>query len=194
MHHIVTDGWSLGILINEISTLYSAYVVGADDPLPPLPVQYADYAVWQRNWLTGDVLARQTGYWERVLSGAPALLELPTDRPRPAQQSYDGKEVPITLDATLTRRLKALSQQHGMTVYMTVLAAWSAVLSRLSGQDDVVIGTPTANRTRAEVEGLIGFFVNTLALRINVSGSLADVFAAGQEPGAGCAGASGRTV
>ena len=177
MHHIVSDGWSLGIFINELSTLYRAYATGQPDPLPPLSMQYADYAIWQRSWLTGDVLKRQTAYWERTLTGAPALLELPTDRPRPMQQSHLGASVPVLFDAQLTRRLKSLSQRHGMTVYMTILAAWSVVLSRLSGQSDVVIGMPTANRTRTELEDLIGFFVNTLALRIDVSGAFKDLLA-----------------
>ena len=181
MHHIVSDGWSLGIFINELSTLYSAFVAGQGDPLPPLSMQYADYAIWQRRWLTGDVLSRQTAYWERTLSGAPALLELPTDRPRPPQQSHAGAGIHVHLDAPLTRGLKAVSQRHGMTVYMTVLAAWSVVLSRLSGQRDVVIGMPTANRTRTELEGLIGFFVNTLALRINVAGTFSTLLAQAKE-------------
>ena len=175
MHHIVSDGWSMGLFVNELSALYRAYVAGEGDPLPPLAVQYADYAVWQRQQLAGYALQPQSAYWQRTLAGAPALLELPTDRPRPAQQSYVGGAVPVMLDAALTRQLNALGQRHGATLYMLVLAAWSVVLSRLSGQDDIVIGTPTANRAHTEVESLIGFFVNTQALRIGMSGTLAEL-------------------
>ncbi|NWA29893.1 AMP-binding protein, partial [Pseudomonas gingeri] len=169
MHHIISDGWSGGVLTRELGALYEAFRQGAEDPLPALPVQYADYALWQRNWLTGDVLQQQRQYWQQTLAGAPALLALPTDRPRPAQQDYSGHMVTLALDADLTRGLKALSQRHGSTLFMTVMAAWAALLGRLSGQDDVVIGTPVANRMRAEVEDLIGFFVNTLAVRVDLS-------------------------
>ncbi|MBA2673524.1 amino acid adenylation domain-containing protein, partial [Ramlibacter sp.] len=169
LHHIVSDGWSMGVLTQELSALYGAYAEGRDDPLPPLAIQYADYAAWQRRWLDGEVLQRQSSYWKDRLSGAPALLELPTDRPRPAQQDPRGAVAGIALDETLSAALKALSQRHGATLHMTLLSAWAALLGRLSGQDDVVIGTPVANRTRSEVEGLIGFFVNTLALRFDLS-------------------------
>ena len=170
-HHIVSDGWSIGVLTRELSTLYRAFQQGQGNPLPPLAIQYPDYAVWQRAWLSGERLQRQIGYWREALAGAPVLLELPTDRPRPAQQDYSGARVALVLDAELTRSLKQLSQRHGATLFMTVLAAWAAVLSRLSGQEEVVIGTPVANRGRAETEGLIGFFVNTLALRIKLGES-----------------------
>ncbi|MGO4779973.1 condensation domain-containing protein, partial [Lysobacter sp. 2RAB21] len=126
---------------------------------------YADYAVWQRQWMRGDQLSRQSTYWRNALDGAPVLLELPTDRPRPAQPVFVGASVAVELDAALTQSLKRLSQRHGITLYMTVLTAWMAVLSRLSGQDDVVVGSVVANRTRTEIEDLIGFFVNTQALR-----------------------------
>ncbi|EHK54745.1 condensation domain-containing protein, partial [Allomesorhizobium alhagi] len=169
-HHIVSDGWSLGVLVRELSQLYRAFATGQDDPLPPLAIQYPDYAAWQRQWLSGERLQSQAQYWRSALSGAPARLALPTDRPRPAQQSFAGASVPIVIDAALTRGLKRLSRQHGTTVFMTVLAAWAAVLSRLSGQDDLVIGVPSANRGRREIEELIGFFVNTLALRLDLSG------------------------
>ncbi|MBT2745530.1 MULTISPECIES: non-ribosomal peptide synthase/polyketide synthase [unclassified Lysobacter] len=171
MHHIVSDGWSLAVFSDELSALYAAYLAGEDDPLPPLPIQYSDYAVWQRQWLVGDVLSKQSDYWHKTLAGAPAVLELPTDRPRPPQQSFDGAIVPVRFDAELSQAVRRLSQRHGATLYMTVLAAWTAVLSRLSGQDDIVVGTAVANRTRAEIEGLIGFFVNTQALRVTVDGS-----------------------
>ncbi|WP_116895900.1 non-ribosomal peptide synthetase, partial [Pseudomonas syringae] len=171
MHHIVSDGWSADVLTRELGALYAAFSAGAEDPLPALPVQYADYAVWQRNWLSGDVLQQQRQYWQQTLAGAPSLLTLPSDRPRPAQQDYSGKLLGLVLDADLTRGLKALSQRHGSSLFMTVMAAWAALLGRLAGQEDVVIGTPVANRMRAEVEDLIGFFVNTLAVRVDLSGT-----------------------
>ncbi|TYO61562.1 AMP-binding protein, partial [Bradyrhizobium hipponense] len=170
-HHIVSDGWSLGVLVRELSQLYRAFEAGQDDPLPPLAIQYPDYAAWQRQWLSGERLQSQAHYWRNNLSGAPARLDLPTDRPRPAQQSFAGASVPVVIDADLTRGLKQLSRQHGTTLFMTVLAAWAAVLARLSGQDDLVIGVPSANRGRREIEELIGFFVNTLALRLDLSGA-----------------------
>ncbi len=170
-HHIVSDGWSLGVMARELSALYTAFVEGRPDPLPPLVVQYPDFAAWQRQWLAGERLQVQADYWRQALSDAPVRLELPTDRPRPAQQSFAGASVPVHLDAALTRDLKQLSQAHGVTLFMTVLAAWATVLARLSGQDDLIIGSPTANRGRRELEPLIGFFVNTLALRIDLSGA-----------------------
>ena len=171
MHHIVSDGWSMGIFKNELSTLYSAFHDGLPDPLHPLGIQYADYAVWQRKWLAGDRLQQQAAYWKSTLSGAPALLELPADHPRPFQQDYRGDSVGLVLDRDLTAALKQLSRRHGTTMFMTMLAAWAVLLARLSGQRDIVIGTPSANRGRTEAEGLIGFFVNTLALRLDLSGS-----------------------
>ncbi|MGA4154863.1 amino acid adenylation domain-containing protein, partial [Ralstonia nicotianae] len=171
MHHIVSDGWSQGVLARELGTLYEAYRSGGEDPLPALPIQYADYAVWQRRWLEGGELQRHGTYWEQALASAPTLLSLPTDRARPAQQDYAGGSVEVAFDETLSAGLRKLSQRHGTTLFMTVLAGWSALLSRLSGQDEVVVGSPVANRTRSEVEGLIGFFVNTLALRVEVSGA-----------------------
>ena len=172
LHHIVSDGWSMGVLTRELTSLYQAFSHGQPDPLPPLAIQYGDFAVWQRLWLSGEVLHRQSTYWQQALAGAPALLTLPTDRPRPAQQDYAGSSVKVQLDERLTAGLKALSQRHGTTLYMTLMSAWAALLSRLSGQHDLVIGSPAANRTRSEVEGLIGLFVNTLAVRIDTSGAL----------------------
>ncbi|MGN7964339.1 condensation domain-containing protein, partial [Brucella sp. 22210] len=169
MHHIVSDGWSLGVMMRELNVLYAAYAAGDEDPLPALAVQYADYAAWQRQWLSGDVLAEQAGWWRDNLSGAPSLLELPLDHPRPVVQDYRGGRIDFALDADLTTGLKGLSRRYGVTLFMTLLAAWSVVLSRLSGQEEVIVGTPVANRRRAEVEPLIGFFVNTLALRLDVS-------------------------
>jgi amino acid adenylation domain-containing protein len=171
MHHIVSDGWSMELFSREMSALYGAFRRGEPDPLPALPVQYADYAAWQRRWVEGDVLKAQADYWRATLGGAPELLELPTDRPRPARQDYAGASVGVVMDEALTAGLKALGQRHGATLFMTVLAGWAAVLARLSGQGDVVVGTPTANRGRIEIEGLIGFFVNTLAVRVDLAGS-----------------------
>ncbi|HSJ75229.1 MAG TPA: condensation domain-containing protein, partial [Gemmatimonadales bacterium] len=172
MHHIVADGWSMDVLMKELRVLYGAYVQGAADPLPELTVQYADYAVWQRQWMEGEVLRKQAQYWERRLAGAPALLELPLDHARPAEQEYAGGWVKLELEEELTRDLNELSKKHGTTLYMTLLAGWSALLARLSGQEEIVVGAPVANRGRREIEGLVGFFVNTLALRLDVSGAL----------------------
>ena len=166
MHHIVSDGWSISVLLRELGALYK------QTSLPALPVQYADYAIWQRRSLSGDQLEAQGAYWANRLKDAPALLELPTDRSRPAHQQYDGAHVPVALDEELTARLKALSQRCGATLFMTVLAGWALLLARLSGQQEVVVGTPAANRSRKEIEGLIGFFVNTLALRLELPAPL----------------------
>lgn len=166
MHHIVSDGWSMGVLVNELGTLYAAFAQGANDPLPALAIQYADYAAWQRRWLSGEVLQRQAEYWKNTLSGAPALLALPTDHPRPAEQSYAGGSIEVALDAKLTSEIKALSRRHGATPYMTLMAAWGLTLARLSDQEEVVVGTPASNRSRPEIEPLIGLFINTLALRL----------------------------
>ena len=170
MHHVVSDGWSIAVFTRELGALYAAFRDGRDDPLPPLAVQYPDYARWQRGWLFGALLDEQDDYWRRALADAPALLGLPTDRPRPAEQVHAGAAVAVELDEGLTAALKALSRRHGTSLFMTLLAGWAAVLSRLSGQDDVVIGAPTANRRSVELEPLIGFFVNTLALRLDLSG------------------------
>ncbi|MEL5394668.1 amino acid adenylation domain-containing protein [Serratia nevei] len=167
-HHIVSDGWSTGILLRELGALYGALRRGDADPLPPLTLQYADYAAWQRRYLTPERLAAQAQYWRETLSDAPALLTLPTDRPRPTVQSFSGGEVPIAIDAELTQALRQFSRQHGGTLFMTVLAAWSLVLARMAGQQELVIGTPEANRGRLETESLVGFFVSTLALRIDL--------------------------
>ncbi|PHM65752.1 Amino acid adenylation [Xenorhabdus stockiae] len=167
-HHIVSDGWSLNVLIKEFSTLYQAFCQQQPDPLPRLPIQYADYAVWQQQWLQGDKLAQQVNYWCQTLQDAPVLLELPTDYPRPLEQSYRGDLVVFTLPRELNAGLLALSQKHGTTLFMTLLAGWAILLSRLSGQQDIVIGTPVANRQYRELEPLIGFFVNTLALRVRL--------------------------
>ncbi|CAG8999283.1 MAG: Tyrocidine synthase 3 [Candidatus Celerinatantimonas neptuna] len=170
MHHIISDGWSLGILCDELGKLYQAYSNDEANPLSPLALQYVDYAHWQRSYLNGNVLKDQQLYWKNQLSDVPDELMLPKDRTRPAVQDYKGAIVPVSLDAELTRKLNELSQHYGCTLYMTLLASWSLLMGRLSGQDDVVIGSPIAGRTRTEVEGLIGMFVNTQALRIDLSG------------------------
>src|ERR1051326_8687393 len=172
LHHIATDGWSMEILTREVSALYAAYASGGESPLPELPIQYADYAVWQRQWLQGEVLEEQLSYWREQLAGVPAVLELPTDYVRPAQQRHRGAHLSFALSAELSAGLKQLSQQEGVTLFMTLLAGWQLLLARYSRQPDVVVGSPVANRTRAEVEGLIGFFVNTLVLRTEVDGEL----------------------
>ncbi|HEX7241006.1 MAG TPA: amino acid adenylation domain-containing protein, partial [Longimicrobiaceae bacterium] len=171
LHHAVGDGWSMDVLVREVSALYTAFSRGEASPLPELPVQYADFTVWQRSWLSGDVLEAQLAYWRDRLAGAPALLELPTERPRPPVHEGRGDLVDFDLPPETTRALASLARREGATTFMALLAAWSALLARWSGQDDVVVGSPIAGRTRAEVEGLIGFFANTLVLRTDLSGS-----------------------
>ncbi|WP_338270579.1 condensation domain-containing protein, partial [Corallococcus caeni] len=165
MHHIVSDGWSMGILVRELGALYRAFSAGLGSPLTALPLQYADYALWQRNWLQGEALERQRSWWRQHLAGAPRALELPTDFPRPVVQSFSGASVPFLLPLELSQALQTLAQRHGATLFMALLASTQALLSRHSGQDDVVVGSPIAGRRFAELEGLIGFFINTLALR-----------------------------
>ncbi|MBJ7310997.1 amino acid adenylation domain-containing protein, partial [Rugamonas sp. CCM 8940] len=169
-HHIISDGWSLGVLVREVSALYTAFSQGRDDPLAPLAIQYADYAAWQRGHLQGETLQAQVDYWKGHLADAPELLALPTDHPRPAVQSYTGAHLPVQLPAALSEGIKQLSARHGVTVFMTLLGAWGILMARMSGQGDVVIGSPIANRQRSEIENLIGFFVNTLALRVDSDG------------------------
>ncbi|HYO50583.1 MAG TPA: condensation domain-containing protein, partial [Chloroflexia bacterium] len=172
MHHIVSDGWSMQVFYEEMQSLYNAYTAGQPSPLPALPVQYADYAVWQREWLQGETLQAQLDYWKGQLAGAPPLLELPTDRPRPHAQTYGGGHQTIHLPVSLARQLEALSRREGATLFMVLLAAFDTLLHRYTGQSDVVIGSPIAGRTRQEIEGLIGFFVNTLVLRVDLAGRL----------------------
>ncbi|HEV2708315.1 MAG TPA: amino acid adenylation domain-containing protein [Pyrinomonadaceae bacterium] len=169
MHHIASDGWSTGILIREVSVLYDAYTRGASSPLTELPVQYADYAEWQREWLQTDLLQKQLDYWRERLRGAPAALDLPTDRPRPATASHHAALEVVQFGAELTRGLRELGRREGATLFMVLLAGWQTLLSRYTGQEEIVVGSPVAGRTRAELEGLIGFFVNMLALRARVS-------------------------
>ncbi len=170
MHHIISDGWSMGVLIRELTTLYEAYSIGQKSPLPELEIQYADFARWQRAWLQGEVLERQLTYWKKQLAGAPAVLELPTDYSRPAVQTYSGATQFFVLPAALREQIEDLSRSNGATLFMTLLAAFQILLSRYSRQSDVVVGSPIANRNRAETENLIGFFVNTLVLRTDLSG------------------------
>src|SRR6185369_11607892 len=169
MHHIASDGWSIGILVREVAALYAAFAGGRPSPLSELPVQYADFAVWQRTWLHGEVLENEIGFWRRQLAGLPPLLELPTDRPRPAAQSYRGATRPVRLSAGLIGQAEALARREGATLFMVLLAAVQALLARLSGQDDLAVGSPVAGRNRMETEELIGFFVNTLVLRGDLS-------------------------
>ncbi|HJT57930.1 MAG TPA: condensation domain-containing protein, partial [Ktedonobacteraceae bacterium] len=170
MHHIIADAWSLDVFVREVSMLYEAFAQGRPVPLPPLSLQYADFAVWQRNWLEGEVLKAHIDYWKKALRGA-SPLELPTDRPRPSVQSYRGASHSFALPADLSQALKTLSRQEGVTLFMTLLAAFQTLLARYTGRTDVVVGTDIANRTHLETEPLIGFFVNLLALRTDLSGN-----------------------
>ena len=167
MHHIVSDGWSMGIAIREFVQLYAGYVRGEKAELPELGVQYADYAVWQREWLQGEVLERQIGYWKKQLTNLQTL-ELPTDRPRPAVMSQRGGRIQVGVKAEVLRGLQKLSREEGVTLFMTLLASWQMLLARYSGQSDIAVGVPIAGRTRVETNGLIGCFVNTLVLRSRV--------------------------
>jgi amino acid adenylation domain-containing protein len=170
IHHIAGDGWSWGVLLRDLTLFYRAALRREDAPLADLPIQYADYALWQRAWVRGPELERQLAYWRARLADAPALLELPYDRPRPAVQDERGAVLHIALPADVARGVRALARREGATLYMVLLAAWSAVLARWSGQADVVVGAPIAGRARPETEGLVGLFVNSLALRTDVSG------------------------
>ncbi|HWQ34984.1 MAG TPA: condensation domain-containing protein, partial [Blastocatellia bacterium] len=170
MHHIVSDGWSTGVLVSEIMTLYDAFTQHRPSPLAPLEIQYADYACWQRQWLQGETLERQLSYWKEKLDGSVPTLELPTDRPRPPVQTFHGAHYRFSISSPLAA-LNQLSQQENATLFMTLLAAFYALLHRYTAQEDICIGTPVAGRNRAEIEGLIGFFVNTLVLRTDLSGA-----------------------
>jgi amino acid adenylation domain-containing protein len=169
-HHIASDGWSSGIFSHELAALYNSLSQGRPNPLSALPIQYADYSLWQREWLQGEVLEKQLAYWKGQLKDIP-VLELPMDRPRSALANHAGAKKTLILSETLTDRLKALSNQQGVTLFMTLLAAFHVLLHRYTGQDDVAVGSPIAGRTRSETEGMIGFFVNTLVLRAKLSGN-----------------------
>jgi amino acid adenylation domain-containing protein len=171
LHHIISDGWSAGIMFRELATLYEAFRAGKEPPLQTLPIQYPDYAVWQREWLQGEVLEKQLSYWRRQLADAPDALELPADRPRELVPSLHGGLESLTLSKRLTDDLKTLSQTEGVTLFMILLAALQALLSRYTGDDDILVGSPFAGRNRIETEGLIGFFINTVVLRTSLSGN-----------------------
>ena len=171
MHHIISDGWSMGVLVKEVTALYEAYNSSQPSPLAELSLQYGDYAVWQRQWLQGAVLDEQVQYWRKQLAGAPPILELPKDRPRPPIQTFNGAQLPVQLSPHMTGQLNELCHREEVTLYMLLLAAFQTLLLRYTGQTEVVVGTPIANRRRRELEYLIGFFVNTLAIRIDLSGA-----------------------
>jgi amino acid adenylation domain-containing protein len=171
MHHIITDAWSMEVFVGELTTLYAAFSTGEASPLPEIPVQYADYACWQRQQIEKEKLARQRAYWKRQLSGTLPVLELPTDSPRPAVQTFHGRRHPVVINPSLSQALQALGQQEGVTLFMTLLAAFQVVLYRYSEQEDLLVGSPIANRTRPELEQLLGCFVNTLVLRTDLSGN-----------------------
>ena len=169
-HHIADDGWSTGILLRELTALYEAAVLGKSAALPELPIQYADYAVWQRNWLQGEVLDQQLAYWKQQLDGAPPVLLLPTDRPRPQKPTFRGAIHRFLLPAGLGDAIRTLSRQQGGTAFMTMLAAFQTLILHYTKQPDIVLGTDLANRTTVQTEALIGFFVNLLAIRTNLAG------------------------
>ncbi|MGB3656117.1 MAG: amino acid adenylation domain-containing protein [Rivularia sp. (in: cyanobacteria)] len=173
MHHIVSDGWSIGILVKEFSSLYPIFCDKdvTQTALPPLPIQYIDFAAWQRKWLQGEILENQISYWLKQLENAPKVLELPTDYPRSKIQTFRGATYSFELSTELSAKLNKLSQQEGVTLFMTLLAGFQTLLYRYTAQEDIVVGSPIANRNRAEIEGLIGFFVNTLVLRTNLVGN-----------------------
>src|SRR4029079_13259949 len=168
MHHVVSDGWSMGVLVNEIGVLYSAYAQNQPSPLPELEIQYADFALWQRRWLQGRELEEQLTYWKQQLGGDLPSVELPTDHPRPPVQGANGAHEFFHFPTALTDELRKLSFREDATLFMTLLAAFQVLLYRYTGQEDFPIGSPTANRNRPETENLIGFFVNTLVLRADL--------------------------
>jgi len=170
MHHIVSDGWSLAVFCRELSSLYAALGAGAPNPLPPLSWQYVDYVRWQRQWLQGPVRESQASYWHRQLANAP-LLELPTDFPRPPRVTYAGARQPVVISRELAGKLAAFNRQAEVTPFMSLLAVFQVLLARHSRQEDILVGTPVANRQRVEAEGVIGFFVNTLVMRGDLAGS-----------------------
>lgn len=170
MHHIASDGWSWGVLCQELAAFYESFTEGGRAPLAELPIQYADYAVWQRQWMRGPVLEKQLGYWKKQLAGMPDGIELPTDRPRPAAPTFQGRWESLDLPARLNEQLHELGRREGATLFMTLLAAFMTLLHRYTRQTDLLVGTPVAGRTHKETEGLIGFFVNTLVLRGNLAG------------------------
>lgn len=171
LHHIVSDGWSRGVLVREISEFYTAYLRGETATLPELPIQYADYALWQRERLGGEFLERELGYWTSRLHGLPDDLQLPSDRSRPAVQSFEGRVYRFRIDTELARAVRGLARQEQATPFIALLTVYKVLLYRYSGQCDIVVGTPVANRGNVETEGLVGFFANTLTLRTDLSGT-----------------------
>ncbi|GER91651.1 hypothetical protein KDW_58130 [Dictyobacter vulcani] len=171
IHHIISDGWSLGVFLRELGTLYNAYVADQQALLPELQIQYADFAVWQRKWMDNTVLESQLQYWKQQLATVPTQLNLPTDHPRPAEQTFKGSQLDFVLPLELLQQLQDLSQREGVTLYMTLLAAWKVLLYRYSNQEQIAVGTGIANRDRGETENLIGFFVNTLVMYSDLSGN-----------------------
>jgi amino acid adenylation domain-containing protein len=171
MHHIISDAWSTAVFIREITVLYETFRAGKPSPLPELPIQYADFAVWQREWLQDEVLEKQLAYWKQQLNGVSQVLELPMARPRPTVQTFEGARQSLVLPTCLSESLRVLSRQEGVTLFMTLLAAFQTLLHRYTGQKNIIVGTPIANRNQAETEGLIGFFVNTLVLCTDFSGN-----------------------
>ncbi|WP_459478557.1 condensation domain-containing protein, partial [Pseudomonas sp. No.117] len=172
LHHIVADGWSTPIMVEELLQLYRGFQSGDEVELPALPIQYADYALWQRSWMEAGERERQLAYWQAQLGGEQPVLELPTDHPRPAVQQLAGDSLRIVLDASLGRSLRALAQEQGVTLFMLLLASFQTLLHRYSGQPDIRVGVPIANRTRVETERLIGFFVNTQVLKADFAAEL----------------------
>ena len=165
IHHIISDGWSLGVLIKELTILYEAYSIGAQSALSELPIQYGDFAEWHKKWVEETVLKSQLPYWKKKLANAPSMLDLPFDHPRPAARSYSGCKVALEIAPHLNLSLKQYSRQKGATLFMVLIAAFKALLYRYTGQEDIVIGTPIAGRNRSETEDLIGLFTNLLVLR-----------------------------
>jgi amino acid adenylation domain-containing protein len=169
LHHAISDGWSMGVLVKEVAALYDAFLKDEPSPLPELPAQYADYALWQRNWLQGDLLHQQIKFWQDQIGLNPPALELPTDHARPPMQTFSGRTLEMRLSRELSDQINAFSRKEGATLFMTLLAVFQSLMHRYSGQDQILVGSPIANRTRSEVEGLIGFFVNTLVLKADFS-------------------------
>ena len=169
MHHIISDGWSMGLLVKELSVLYRAFAAGQPSPLPELPIQYSDFASWQREWLKDQVFEQQLSYWKKQLAGL-SVLQLPTSRPRPALQSFQGARHTFALSKELSEKIRALGRRQGATPFMTLLAGFQILLQRYSGQNDIAVGTDFANRNRAEIESLIGFFINQMVMRTDLSG------------------------
>src|SRR5262249_6364602 len=171
LHHIVSDEWSLGVLVREVSALYAAYCAGGAPRLPELPIQYSDFAFWQRNWLQGETYETQLGYWQQQLSGPLPVLQLPYDHPRPVLETFQAAIHSFLLQEEVSAALKSLSREEDATLFMTLLAALTTLLHRYTGERDILVGADIANRNRLETEGLIGFFVNHLVLRTRINGN-----------------------